>query len=115
MSTDIINIAKLFIFFLYVYCNITTKEELLTVIPMKGQTRDEDVYNSFKGFITKIGFPIHKLVSITIDGTPVIVGNQTDFITLCMDDDNTRMLNFTSYHCSYISKFCILMYFVPMM
>lgn len=50
-----------------VFENMTSKEELLTVIPMKEQTRGEYIYNSLKTFIDKTEFPVHKLVSITTD------------------------------------------------
>lgn len=43
---------------------------------MKGQTRGQDIYDSFKNFIDKTGFPIYKLVSITTDGVPAMVLNR---------------------------------------
>ncbi|GFV60716.1 hypothetical protein TNCV_4180521 [Trichonephila clavipes] len=57
-----------------VFEGMTSKEELLTIIPLKGQTRGQDIYNSFKNFIDKTGFPIYKLVSITSDGAPAWSG-----------------------------------------
>ncbi|GFX85520.1 DUF4371 domain-containing protein [Trichonephila clavipes] len=46
-STDISDIAQLCIFVRMVFEDMTSKGELLTIIPLKGQTRGQDIYNSF--------------------------------------------------------------------
>ncbi|GFW70639.1 uncharacterized protein TNCV_1624711 [Trichonephila clavipes] len=96
-STDISDIAQLCIFVRIVFEDMTSKEELLTTIPLKGQTRGQIIYNSFKKFIDKTGFPIYKLVSITTDGASAMVGNRIGFIDLCNNDE--EIPSFTSYHC----------------
>ncbi|GFS98601.1 DUF4371 domain-containing protein [Trichonephila clavipes] len=94
---DISDIAQLCIFVRMVFEDMTPKEELLTIIPLKGQTRGQDIYNSFKNFIDRAGFPIYKLVSTATDGAPVMVGNRIGFIALCNNDE--EIPSFTSYHC----------------
>lgn len=96
-STDVRDIAELCIFVRLVFDDMTTKEELLSVIPMKGQTRGEDIHRCFKSFISKTEFPIHKLVAITTDGAPAMLGQRIGFVTLCKNDD--EIPSFTSYHC----------------
>ncbi|GFT49426.1 general transcription factor II-I repeat domain-containing 2A-like protein [Trichonephila clavipes] len=96
-STDISDIAQLCIFVRMAFEDMTSKEKLLTIIPLEGQTRCQGIYNSFKNFIDKTGFPIHKLVSITTDGAPAMVGNRIGFIALCNNVE--EIPSFTIYHC----------------
>ena len=56
-----------------VFMNITVKEELLTVLLMKEYTRGDDIFQWFKN-LEKTLLPVYKLVSITTDGAPAIVG-----------------------------------------
>ncbi|GFW61687.1 uncharacterized protein TNCV_3706221 [Trichonephila clavipes] len=99
-STDISDVAQLCIFVRMVFEDMTSKEELLTIIPLKEQTRGQNIYNSLKTFIDNTGFPIYKLVSITTDGAPVMVGNRIGFIALCKNDE--EISNFTRYSQTWI-------------
>lgn len=96
-STDLSDTAQLCIFIRMVFADMSATEELLTILPLKGQTRGQDVYTAFKSFINSRSFPIHKLVSITTDGAPAMVGKNVGFITLCKNDE--EIPSFTSYHC----------------
>lgn len=96
-STDLTDTAQLCIFIRMVFDDMSATEELLTILPLKGQTRGQDIYSAFKSFINGTGFPIHKLVSITTDGAPAMVGKQVGFVTLCKNDE--EIPSFTSYHC----------------
>jgi len=40
--TDMVNVAHLFVFIELVFEDTSTKEELLTILPLTGHTRDED-------------------------------------------------------------------------
>lgn len=73
-STDVSDTAQLCIFIRMVFTDMTAKEELLKVLPMKEHTRGENVFQSFKNFIKKTQLPVCKLVSTTTDGAPAIVG-----------------------------------------
>lgn len=96
-STDATDTAQLCIFIRMCFNDLSVKEELLTILPLEGQTRGQDIYKSFKSFIMKTQFPIHKLVSITTDGAPSMLGIHNGFITLCKNDDD--MPSFINYHC----------------
>lgn len=96
-STDVIDTSQLCIFIRMVFENMSTKEELLKIIPMKGKTRGEDVYRAFKDFIRDSNLPIFKLVSMTTDGAPSMTGRTNGFIALCHQDKDFP--DFLSYHC----------------
>jgi len=40
--TDMVNVAHLFVFIKLVFEDTSAKEELLTILPLTGHTRDED-------------------------------------------------------------------------
>ena len=46
--TDAVNISQMIIFIRMVFKDFSTKEEILTIIPLKGKTRGEDLFISFK-------------------------------------------------------------------
>ncbi|KAK9703771.1 hypothetical protein QE152_g29109 [Popillia japonica] len=55
-----------------VFSNFTVKEDMLQILPMKGQTRGEDIYNTFRTYAKSINMPLHKLSAITTDGAPAM-------------------------------------------
>jgi hypothetical protein len=69
-STDISDTAPLAIMMRMVFSDFTVKEELLKVLPMKRQTRGEDIYNTFKIYAMEISLPLHKLSAIATVGAP---------------------------------------------
>ena len=75
-STDVIDTSQLCIFIWMVFTDMTAKEELLTILPMKEYTREEDIFQSFKNIIEKTQLSVCKLVSITNDGAPAMVGRE---------------------------------------
>ncbi|XP_072769214.1 general transcription factor II-I repeat domain-containing protein 2-like [Nerophis lumbriciformis] len=96
-STDVSDTAQMCIFIRMVFSDITTKEELSTLLPMKEQTRGEDIFQSFKNFMEKTQLPVYKLMSITTDGAPAMVGRLNGFIAKCRQDDDFP--DFLNYHC----------------
>ena len=96
-STDFSDTAQMCIFIRMVFANMTAKEELLTVLHMKEHTRGEDTFQSFKNFIEKTQLPVYKLVSITTDGAPAMIGRVNGFIAKCRQDD--VFPDFLNYHC----------------
>ena len=50
-STDTSDIAQLCIFIRMVFTDMTAKEELLTLLPMKERTQGDFIFQSFKNFI----------------------------------------------------------------
>lgn len=96
-STDISDTAQLAVMVRMVFSNFTVKEDMLQILPMKGQTRGEDIYNTFRTYAKSINMPLHKLSAITTDGAPAMVGKNKGFIALCKKDESFS--NFMSYHC----------------
>ncbi len=98
-STDACDTAQLSIFARLVFLDSTVKEELLKIIPMKERTTGEKIYNVFKTFISSENLVpvIKKLVSITTDGAPAMIGSNNGFIAFCRRDK--EFPNFISYHC----------------
>lgn len=96
-STDYIGTAQLCVFIRMVFDDMLVTEELLTIIPMHDRTRGQDIFDLFKNYIARTNFPICKLVSITTDGAPAMIGNKSGFVALCKGDDDIP--NFIDYHC----------------
>ena len=69
-STDAVDIFQMIIFIRMVFKDFLTKEEILTIIPLKRKTRGEDLFTSFKNFYKIAKLPLYKIVSITTDGEP---------------------------------------------
>ncbi|XP_075768584.1 general transcription factor II-I repeat domain-containing protein 2A-like [Pelodiscus sinensis] len=97
VSTDISDTAQLAVMVRMVFSDFTIKEELLKVLPMKGRTKGEDIYNLFKSYATSISMPLHKLSAITTDGAPAMMGCTNGFIALCKKDESFPKC--MSYHC----------------
>jgi len=96
-STDSVDIAQLCVFIRMMFKNMTVKEELLCILPLKGHTRGEDIFQAFMNYASKTKLPLVKLISITTDGAPAMVGSSNGFIALCKQ--NNSFPNFIHYHC----------------
>ena len=66
-------------------------------MPLEGHTRVEDIFQAFMNYANKTKLPLVKLISITTDGAPVMVGSSNGFIALCKQ--NNSFPNFIHYHC----------------
>ena len=96
-SANVSDTAQMCIFIRIVFCDITAKEELLTVPPMKEHRRGDEIFQSFKNLIEKSQLPVYKLVSITMDEALAMVGDVNGFIATCRQDD--AFPNFLNCHC----------------
>ncbi|CAI5638895.1 unnamed protein product [Oreochromis niloticus] len=96
-SVDSSSTAQLMVFIRMVFDGFSTKEELLTLLPLKTTTKGIDIYNAVKEFFAKKKVPLEKLVSVTTDGAPAMIGRHTGFIAHCKGD--TEFPNFMHYHC----------------
>ena len=52
-STDMVDVAQLCIYIRMVFDDMTAKEELLTILPLKGTTRGEDIFHAFMEFVNR--------------------------------------------------------------
>lgn len=96
-STDITDKAQLCIFIRMVFHDMTAKEELLAVLHMNAHTRGDDTFEIFKNFIDNNKILVCKLVSITTDGAPSMIGRSNGFVAKCREDE--AFPDFLSYHC----------------
>jgi hypothetical protein len=80
-----------------VFSDNSTKEENLIILPLKGKMRGEDLYHAFKEYASNINLPLQKLVSITTDDAPVMVGSRSGSVGLCRKDDSVPAS--IAYHC----------------
>jgi hypothetical protein len=48
------------------------KLELLTTVPLHGNSRGENIFQSFDASLLQMNIPIHKLLSVTADSAPVV-------------------------------------------
>ncbi|GFQ80331.1 uncharacterized protein TNCT_146741 [Trichonephila clavata] len=91
-STDVTNISQLAICVKLVFSDFTTKEEFLKVLPLKGSTRGEDIFSTFKKYITDVKLPVQKLSSITTDGAPAM----TEIIDKLIEEFSSRFEDFAA-------------------
>ncbi|QQP40840.1 Uncharacterized protein FKW44_015026 [Caligus rogercresseyi] len=96
-SIDSSSTAQLMMFVRMVFKDFSTKEELLTLLPLKTTTRGVDIYNAVKEFFNIKKIPLQKLVSITTDGAPAMTGQHVGFIAHCKSDP--AFPKFVQYHC----------------
>jgi hypothetical protein len=77
-STDLTDIAQLSIFIRYVTEDFDIRTEFLDLIGMKDTTTGEDVFdaitNKSNGVVKKFELDISKLVSLSTDGAPSMIG-----------------------------------------
>ncbi|KAJ3607182.1 hypothetical protein NHX12_026695 [Muraenolepis orangiensis] len=97
-STDRTDIGQLIVWVRFLKGD-TFAEGMLALLPLTGQTRGEDIYSAMMSFFHGPGKNINlkKLVSLTTDGAPSMVGKEKGFIALLRKDPETP--DFFSYHC----------------
>ncbi|KAL7381747.1 hypothetical protein ABVT39_010657 [Epinephelus coioides] len=82
-SVDSSDTAQLAVFIHIVFDDFSTKEEFLTLLPLKTTTRGVGIYNAVKDYVVDNKIPIEKLVSVTTDGAPAMTGCHSGFIVHC--------------------------------
>lgn len=96
-STDVSDTSQLCIIAKMVFYDFSVKEEFLKILPLKGRTRGNDIYSTFKKYLEENNIPLEKLSAITTDGAPAMKGRNNGFIALCKKDP--IFPKFASYHC----------------
>ena len=81
-STDILDTAQLAIFIRGIDSNFEVTEELVKLEPLMGKTTSEDILNGFRRVVKEMYLDLHKLISVTTDGAPAMVGSKKGFVTL---------------------------------
>ena len=72
------------------------KEELIELIPLKGQTRGEDICGAVLECLRTKGINTNHLVSVATDGAPSITGAHKGFVVLLQKSLDRQLLTF---HC----------------
>ncbi|KAJ4437754.1 hypothetical protein ANN_13692 [Periplaneta americana] len=95
--TDINDTIQIIDFMRTDFSDFMSKEEIFSMIPLKGIPIALDIFNIFKNVVDKLKTPLFKLVSITANGVKSINGHVKSFIALCRKDYDFQ--DFLSYHC----------------
>ena len=81
-TTDIGDVAQLAIFVRYLVIRRSqVVEELLTLCPPLTTTRGEDIFKAVLKAIEDKKLDLNRLLSITTDGAPAMVGKRSGFVT----------------------------------
>uniref|UniRef100_A0A6P7F3L2 General transcription factor II-I repeat domain-containing protein 2-like n=1 Tax=Diabrotica virgifera virgifera TaxID=50390 RepID=A0A6P7F3L2_DIAVI len=96
-STDVVDTAQMAVFVRMVFSDFTIKEDLLKFIPLKGHTTGQELFSHLKNIISSEKIPISKMVGLTTDGAPAMVGCDKGLVALCRKDETFPQ--FPCYHC----------------
>lgn len=98
-SCDITDTAQLVVFARFLD---NTKqqfvEELLTIIPMEGQTRGEDLHKVLMEYFENAHLDLKKVISVTTDGARAMTGKNKGLVGLIKNDPKFNE-NVLFYHC----------------
>ncbi|KAK7919119.1 hypothetical protein WMY93_010403 [Mugilogobius chulae] len=95
-STDVSDNAQLLVYVRFYHEESKTfVEDVLGITALKTHTRGEDIYLAIKEMLTQRGINLKKVVSITTDGAPSMMGREKGAVTR-LKQDNPELL---SYHC----------------
>jgi hypothetical protein len=83
----------------FLFCDNSTKEELLTVLPLKGKMRDKNIYQTFKAYVSENKLSFQKLVWVTTNGVSAFVVSRNDFIDPHARNMHCSFPTFITYHC----------------
>lgn len=78
-SNDVNGYAQLAVFARYKSQN-SMKEELINLITLKGNCTGLDIFNEFNNVFKEMDINLQKIVSVTTDGAPSMVGKNIGFI-----------------------------------
>ena len=80
--TDFSETAHVAIFIRGVDKDFTVTEELLTLQPLKGTNKGEDIFDEVQAAITRYGLQWSQLIGVCTNGTPSMVGLRKGFISI---------------------------------
>ncbi|XP_051520885.1 general transcription factor II-I repeat domain-containing protein 2A-like [Myxocyprinus asiaticus] len=78
-----------------VFGDMGAKEELLTILPLKGHTRGEDIFQDFMEFVNKTQLPLFKLISIQL----MVLQQWWTVLAGSLHCANRVKKDFLNYHC----------------
>ncbi|KAF2904476.1 hypothetical protein ILUMI_01698 [Ignelater luminosus] len=97
-SCDIADDEQMFIFirFFGIDSKVLFRDELLAIVKLKGNTRGEDLFKDSDDFMTKSSFSYDKIVSISNDGAPAMIGKEKRLVKRIRD----KNAGIISYQCT---------------
>ena len=93
-STDNADVAQLAVYVRYLSGTVFV-EELLCLLPMLGHTGAEDVYNKLTDYFMQHNIDFKRMVSMTTDGAPSMVGRVNGLAKKLSED----IPNLVTFHC----------------
>jgi len=98
-SCDITDTAQLIIYVRYLNnTNGKFYEELLTLLPLSGTTKGQDLYNAVIMYFETEKLNLKKIISVTTDGAPAMIGANQGLVQRLKDDPKCNS-DVLSYHC----------------
>uniref|UniRef100_H3BGZ2 DUF4371 domain-containing protein n=1 Tax=Latimeria chalumnae TaxID=7897 RepID=H3BGZ2_LATCH len=79
--------------------NFKTSEELASLVSLHGRTTGADIFNAFKKSVDDLSLQWDKLVGVTTDGAPAMVGEVNGFIGCLKKHIGDRAALLKQYHC----------------
>lgn len=95
-STDITDVSQLCVWIRFVDKDLSVNEELLALRSLHGQTRGKDILEVVLDLVKEFELSLDKLVSVTTDGAPSMIGKNVGFVTLFKEIVQHRIYTF---HC----------------
>ena len=100
-STDLKNTSQLAVFIRGVTASFTVVEEFLQLVPLRGRTTGKIVCDATLNCLASTGLDLVRLVSVTTDGAPAMVGRERGAASLlqkhCADAGNVQEIR--KLHC----------------
>lgn len=94
-SSDVNDVEQTALLCRYVNCD-GPQEELIELIPLKGQTRGQDICEAVVSCLEAKGINTTHLVSVSTDGAPSMRGSQKGFVNLLQKSLDQEMM---AFHC----------------
>lgn len=104
-SCDIRDTAQLIFWIRLVSKDLEIYEEMLTIRGMKVRTRGVDIFEIFKSVAEDFQLDMTKLVSVTTDGAPAMLGQKSGFVGILKQETHVCLV--ASFHCMiHVENIC---------
>ena len=84
--TDVRDTAQLAVFIRGIDCDFRVTEEFVKLSPLNDTTTGADILKATHAIINDFGLKLEKLVGVTTDGAPAMIGKEKGFISLLEKD-----------------------------
>lgn len=98
-STDVSDTAQLSIFIRGIDSSFNVTEEILSLSPMKDTTKGVDIYDKVIEALNKFELRLDKLIGVSTDGAPSMIGKNKGFLSLVEKDCAEFDHEIIAFHC----------------